>query len=127
MEGRPEPVVTWTFNGANVRVNSRVSIVSSGLHIVSVRDDDRGVYRCRAENPEGVITAAARLSVQGELHQLEMLAFVYQGQDFVHEALLYKRSQRFHLSIRVVICYFGVYAKITFINKHFYHMIKKCS
>lgn len=68
VEGRPEPVVTWTFNGANVRVNSRVSILSSGLHIVSVRDDDRGVYRCRAENPEGVITAAARLSVQVAPH-----------------------------------------------------------
>lgn len=66
VEGRPEPVVTWTFNGVNVRVNSRVSLVSGGLHIVSVRDEDRGEYRCRAENSAGTITAAARLNVHGE-------------------------------------------------------------
>ena len=66
VEGRPQPTVTWTLNGVNVRLNSRVSIVSGGLHIISVREDDRGEYRCRAENSEGVITAAARLSVQSK-------------------------------------------------------------
>ena len=74
VEGRPEPVVTWTFNGANVRVNSRISLVSGGLHIVSVRDEDRGVYQCRAENSAGTITAAARLNVHGE--KLRLIMFI---------------------------------------------------
>ena len=63
--GYPQPEITWTLNGNAVRLNSRISIVGGGLHIISVRDDDRGDYRCRAENDEGIITASARLIVQG--------------------------------------------------------------
>lgn len=63
--GRPDPEITWTLNGNAVRLNSRVSIVAGGLHIISVRDEDRGEYRCRAENAEGIITSSASLSVQG--------------------------------------------------------------
>lgn len=63
--GYPEPVVTWTLNGINIRHSSRVSVVGGGLRIVSLNEDDRGEYRCRAENEEGIITASARIVVQG--------------------------------------------------------------
>ena len=66
--GNPVPSITWTLNGRTIRLNPRVSIIGGGLHIISVRADDGGDYRCQAENPAGVITASARLTVQGELH-----------------------------------------------------------
>ncbi|XP_052240639.1 peroxidasin homolog [Dreissena polymorpha] len=62
--GFPQPEITWTLNGRQVRVTSRVSLVGGGLHIVSVSDEDRGEYRCRAENSLGVVTATAGLHVQ---------------------------------------------------------------
>lgn len=34
---------------------------------MSVSGDDQGEYRCVAENSEGVISASARLTVQGKL------------------------------------------------------------
>ncbi|XP_053395477.1 peroxidasin-like isoform X2 [Mercenaria mercenaria] len=66
--GYPQPEIAWTLNGNAIRLNSRISIVGGGLHIISVRDDDRGDYRCRAENSEGIITATARLVVQVAPH-----------------------------------------------------------
>lgn len=63
--GHPQPTVSWTLNGREIRFSSRVSVLGGGLHIVSVNEDDRGEYRCRAENEEGIITASARVVVQG--------------------------------------------------------------
>ena len=63
--GHPDPTITWTLNDRAIRFSSRVTIVGGGLHIISLNEDDNGEYRCRAENDEGIITASARVVVQG--------------------------------------------------------------
>lgn len=66
-KGEPEPRIMWKKDGKIVRMNERVSQISSGsLRIDDLRHDDAGPYTCVAYNVGGERESKpARLSIKG--------------------------------------------------------------
>ncbi|XP_067927832.1 roundabout homolog 2-like isoform X2 [Watersipora subatra] len=62
--GDPEPIIEWEMDGANLDSSRTRVLLDNTLEIRDINPTDNGVYRCKASNPGGVVTAPAQLSVQ---------------------------------------------------------------
>ena len=64
-DGNPTPQVTWSKLNSSLSIGRHVT-TSNALIVKDVRPEDHGVYRCRAENLLGNISATAKLTVQSK-------------------------------------------------------------
>ncbi|CAF0794767.1 unnamed protein product [Didymodactylos carnosus] len=58
--GRPEPVITWLFNGEEVSLNGSPAIGGT-LTINEVKESNQGIYQCIGRNLYGMAHASAAL------------------------------------------------------------------
>ena len=66
--GYPEPQISWSKNGAPLVPSGRINIISNGdLHVNNIHAEDRGSYRCTAENGGGTTGSVARIIIHGKL------------------------------------------------------------
>ncbi|XP_025405538.1 neogenin isoform X3 [Sipha flava] len=64
--GNPKPAISWLKDGALIDVaylDSRFSLIGTGLQITQINKNDDGNYVCRAENSEDSADASATLEV----------------------------------------------------------------
>ena len=55
------PQITWYLNGSALLTNSSL------VEIIEARKSEHeGLYRCEAENPAGIVTASAFVTVRGQ-------------------------------------------------------------
>ncbi|XP_044180167.1 leucine-rich repeats and immunoglobulin-like domains protein 2 isoform X1 [Acropora millepora] len=59
--GDPLPNITWTREGATT--NQLDNVIGPSFHLVAVRLNDSGSYRCTAENGYGTVTVVASVSI----------------------------------------------------------------
>ena len=64
-DGNPTPQVTWSKLNSSLPIGRHVT-TSNAMIVKDVRPEDHGVYRCRAENLLGNISATAKLTVQSK-------------------------------------------------------------
>ena len=66
-EGKPTPVITWQFKGANISITgSKYSQNTRGHLTVSVQSiADKGTYKCIATNKHATASKSAVIRVQG--------------------------------------------------------------
>ena len=65
--GIPPPTTDWQRNGLSVAGQLRFRSNQTGfLSISDVREDDGGVYACKAENAGGQVTCRTRLVILGQ-------------------------------------------------------------
>ena len=67
VDGHPHPRITWSKIKSSLPVGRHVVESSGALILKNVKSEDDGVYRCRAENLLGSVSASAKLTVQCEL------------------------------------------------------------
>ena len=69
--GVPKPVVTWYHEQQKLNKGSKVAMESAGswcyLKVRDVKEDDRGIYKVKAENMAGVDHAEFSVSVKSSL------------------------------------------------------------
>lgn len=67
-EGMPAPSITWLKEGRPIVSSARVSYGDGGraLLLGAVRDDDAGLYTCRASNSAGSSERSYSLRVLGK-------------------------------------------------------------
>ncbi|XP_051018816.1 vascular endothelial growth factor receptor 1 [Acomys russatus] len=65
--GVPRPQITWFKNNHKIQQEPGVILGpgNSTLFIERVKEEDEGVYRCRAANQKGTVESSAYLTVQG--------------------------------------------------------------
>lgn len=59
--GLPVPQITWYLNGSAMSTNSSLVEI-----IEAIKSEHEGLYRCEAENPAGIVTASAFVTVRGQ-------------------------------------------------------------
>lgn len=67
--GKPPPVITWSFNGMNIRTGpteTKFNQSASGDLTARIKNiTDEGTYQCTATNKHSRNTSSAFVSVQG--------------------------------------------------------------
>lgn len=64
ISGVPMPVVTWSRNGMTLDLSdSRLSILGPSLQLVSVTENDTGIYYCSAFSSAGRVASSVRVTV----------------------------------------------------------------
>ena len=68
VRGDPQPTISWTLNGKNIKRNKRISL--KGRHLEVRRAsvvNDQGIYGCLATNKWGtVMSHSLHINVTGE-------------------------------------------------------------
>ncbi|XP_029458469.1 vascular endothelial growth factor receptor 1 isoform X2 [Rhinatrema bivittatum] len=76
-EGVPEPQISWYKNGRELQQESGILLEprNNRLIIERIKEDDAGLYLCRAANPKGSAESSAYITVQGtsEKSNLELI------------------------------------------------------
>ena len=66
--GLPVPQITWYLNGSAMSTNSSLVEI-----IEAIKSEHEGLYRCEAENPAGIVTASAFVTVRGQYKEVIIL------------------------------------------------------
>jgi len=77
--GNPLPEISWYKNEQELHVSEKYTMTifetTATLEITNVKEEDAGIYSCRASNPAGVATSTVNLVIFGNNIKYELFNF----------------------------------------------------